>query len=200
MTKKKKLSAMAALLFSGAGLMLFIIAADEQSVLVGGSAEAARMTLGQLVTNGPGANKHIELSDFNFGRTFIYDTKLVQFKDVYLPVFPKNQPQDAKNLKLLVWVRNDKNSNEPLIETRDQVEQFIAGFDTHTKTVTGVLKKPFSDVGKLTIQAYPGVDAKSLLLLWARKFPSQESVNTVWAACVGCVAAGIAACFFAMRK
>ncbi|PWT99845.1 MAG: hypothetical protein C5B53_04840 [Candidatus Melainabacteria bacterium] len=200
MAKAKKLAALIALSLFGAALMLFIIVADEQSILASGSLGPARMTLSELIEKGPGTNKHIELTNFNFGKSFVYDTKLVQFRDVYLPIFPNNQPQDAKNLKVLVWIRNDRTSNEPLIETREQVEQFIASFDNHPKTVKGVLRKPFSDVGKLTLELYPGIDTNSLLLLWARNFPSQDSVNNLWMACAACVVVGIAAGVYSTRK
>ena len=38
--------------------------------------------------------------------------QLVQFRDVYLPLFPNQQPENAGNLRVLLWIRNDRHSNE----------------------------------------------------------------------------------------
>jgi hypothetical protein len=192
MDKKTKLSALAMLSLFGLAMVLFIIASDEQSIRSGGTSEATRMTLKELVAKDPPLNKHIELTAFDFGKVFIYNAKLVQFKDVYLPVFPQGEEQSVKNLKLLIWIRNDQNSNEPLIETRQQLEQFVSDFQKHPTAITGVLKHSLTTVNNLTLDAYPGADTNSLRLLWARKFPTQESTNTLWGLCALSFVASIA--------
>jgi hypothetical protein len=192
MDKKTKLFAIAMFLFLGLAMVLYIVASDEQSIRSGGTSEAVRMTLKELVAKRPAVNQHIELTAFDFGKVFIYNTKLVQFKEVYLPVFPQGEEQSAKNVKLLIWIRNDQNSNEPLIETRQQLEQFVSDFEKHPTAITGVLKRSLANVNNLTLDAYPGADTNALLLLWARKFPSQESTNTLWGLCALCLVSGIA--------
>ena len=112
MKKKKALYALAVLIFLGASLVLFIVAADEQSMLSSGLPAAQRISLHNFITQGFGGNKHIELAGFYFGKQYIYATKLVQFQDVYLPVFSDGEPENASNLRILVWIRNDRNSNE----------------------------------------------------------------------------------------
>ena len=87
MKKKKALYALAVLIFLGASLALFIVAADEQSIISNGQPAAQRISLHNFITQGFGRNKHIELADFYFGKQYIFATKLVQFQDVYLPVF-----------------------------------------------------------------------------------------------------------------
>jgi len=64
----KAICALGILIFFGAGLMVFIIAADEQSVISSGARVPDKIRLQDLATRGPGSNKHIELSDFYFGR------------------------------------------------------------------------------------------------------------------------------------
>ena len=91
MKKKKAFYALAAMSFLGASLALFIMAADEQSIISSGLPAAQRIRLHDLVTRGF-ANKRIELADFYFGKQYIYATKLVQFQDVYLPVFSDGEP------------------------------------------------------------------------------------------------------------
>ena len=103
-------------MFFGSALMVFIIAADEQSMISSGVSTPDGIRLQDLVTRGSGNNKHIALSDFYFGRQYIYATKLVQFEEVYGPIFPEGQPENGANLRILVWIRNDRNSNQRLIQ------------------------------------------------------------------------------------
>src|SRR5215471_740532 len=88
MNRKKAVYALAMLLFAGISLGSFILAGTEQSLLSSGSAEAARISLQDLMAQGPGKNKHIELTDFYFGKQYVYTAKVIQFHDVYVPVFP----------------------------------------------------------------------------------------------------------------
>ena len=86
MKKKKAFYALAVMILLGAGLVLFIVAAEEQSVISSGLPAADRIRLHDLITQGSGKNKHVELVDFYFGKQYIYAAKLVQFRDVYVPV------------------------------------------------------------------------------------------------------------------
>ena len=197
--KKRAISAVGILMFSGVALLLFIIAANEQSVLSSGLPDAERMSLADLVAKGPGKNKHIELTDFYFGKPYIYAAKLVQFEDVYLPVFSAGGPENATNLRVLVWIRNDRNSNERLIQSEDDLDQFIADLNRNPRSVKGVLWQPIERVRELTAEAYPGTDVQSLQILWARNFPSQQLVNVLWTLLGLCfVAAGL--CAFAYKR
>ncbi len=93
MKKKKAFYALAVMIFLGAGLVLFIIAVEEQSVISSGVPTADRIRLHDLITQGSGKNKHVELVDFYFGKQYIYAAKLVQFRDVYVPVFLTESPR-----------------------------------------------------------------------------------------------------------
>lgn len=66
MTKKKlkAVLALAMLGLFGSALMVFILAANEQSVISSGLPAANRISLQDLLAHGPGTNKHIELVDF----------------------------------------------------------------------------------------------------------------------------------------
>ncbi len=99
MPKKKALYALALLVLLGCGLMMFIIVANEQSVISSGLPAADRIRLQDLITQGSGKNKHVELADFYFGKRFIYTTELVQFNEVYVLVFPSGQSESASNLR-----------------------------------------------------------------------------------------------------
>jgi len=140
--KKKAPYALALLILFGAGLMLFILAANEQSVLSSASPTAKRTRLQNLVAQGPATNKHVELVDFYFGKNYIYAAKLVQFQDVYLPVFPDGVPENGANLQVLVWIRNDRNSNQRLIESEQDLDRFVSEFNQHPRPLSGVLRKP----------------------------------------------------------
>lgn len=196
---KKSFYALAVVMFLGVGLVLFIFAADEQSVRSSGLPEPARIRLQDLITQGPRKNKHVELVDFYFGKQYIYAAKLVQFRDVYLPVFPNGEPENASNLQILLWIRNDRNSNEPLIQTRQDLDRFAAEFNRRPRSVTGVLRRPTSEVQALTAGAYPGVNRQSLQILWARHFPAQQSVNVLWTIWMLCLVAA-AVCAVAYRR
>ena len=185
--KKKALCALAILVFLGCSLIIFIIAADEQSVMSSGLPAADRVRLQDLVTQGPGKNKHVELVDFYFGKRFIYTTELVQFNEVYLPVFPSEQSESASNLQVLVWIRNDRNSNEPLLQSTQELGRFVAQFNRDPRSVMGVLRQPTDRVRSLTADAYPGTNGQSLQVLWARDFPTQDSINAQWSICVACL-------------
>ena len=198
MKKKKAFYALAVMIFLGAGLALFIVAVDEQSIISSGLPSAQRIRLHDLITQGS-SNKHIELADFYFGKQYIYATKLVQFNDVYLPVFADGEPENASNLRILLWIRNDRNSNERLIESEQDLDRFVADFNRRPRSVTGVLKEPTDRVRTLTSEAYPGTNRQSLQVLWARHFPFQQSINVLWAACMLCLAAA-AACAVAYRR
>ena len=126
MKEKKAFYALGVMISLGASLALFIVAADEQSVISSGLTAAEKIRLQDLIARDSDKNKHVELLDFHFGKQYIYTTKLLQFRDVYLPVFPSGRPKTASNLQLLVWIRNDRNSNEPLIETRQELDRFVA--------------------------------------------------------------------------
>lgn len=198
----KKLKAFYALLMLMcfcSGLLVFIMAADEQSILSSGQPDAAKISLQELIAHGPGANKHIELTDFYFGKQYVYTTKLVQFNEVYVPIFAKGQTEDASNLHLLLWIRNDRNSNQALIETQQQLEEFAEGLNRNPGSILGVLHRPPDNVRKLTGEAYPGVDTQSLQALWARNFPDQASANVLWGMMVVCFVGGCAF-FVAYRR
>jgi hypothetical protein len=197
--KKKALYALAVLIFLGASLVLFIVAADEQSTISSGLPAAQRISLHNFITQGFGGNKHIELVDFYFGRQYIYATKLVQFQDVYLPVFSDGEPENASNLRILVWIRNDRNSNERLIESAQDLDRFVTDVNRHPRAITGVLRQPTGQVRTLTADAYPGMNGQSLQVLWARHFPTQESNNVLWGLCALCLIAA-AACTVAYRR
>jgi len=181
--KKKALYALAVLIFLGASLALFIVAADEQSIISSGQPAAQRISLHNFITQGFGRNKHIELADFYFGKQFIYATKLVQFQDAYLPVFPDGEPENASNLRIQLWIRNDRNSNERLIESAQDLHRFVADFNRRPRSITGMLRQPTDRVRTLTADAYPGTNGQSLQVLWAKHFPTQQSINFLWGIC-----------------
>ncbi len=168
-------------MFFGSALMVFIIAADEQSVISSGVSAPDRIRLQDLVARGSGNNKHIALSDFYFGRQYIYATKLVQFEEVYVPIFPEGQPENGANLRILVWIRNDRNSNQRLIQNERDLDQFVADFNRHPQSVSGILRQPTGRVRQLAADAYPGASAGSLQVLWARHYPEAQFVNLLWA-------------------
>jgi hypothetical protein len=197
--KKKALYALAVLIFLGAGLALFIVAADEQAIISSGQPAAQRISLHNFITQGFGRNKHIELADFYFGKQYIYATKLVQFQDVYLPVFSDGEPENASNLRILVWIRNDRNSNERLIESAQDLDRFVVDFNRRPRSISGVLRQPTDRVRTLTADAYPGTNGQSLQVVWARHFPSQESINVLWGICALCLVTA-AACAVAYRR
>jgi hypothetical protein len=201
MTRKKKtaLYALAVLALLGCSLVMFIIAADEQSVISSGMPAADRIRLQDLITQGPGKNKHVELVDFYFGKRFIYTTELVQFNEVYVPVFPSGQPESASNLQTLVWIRNDRHSNEPLLQSTQDLGRFVAQFNQHPRSVTGVLRQPTDRVRSLTADAYPGMNGQSLQVLWAREFPTQDSINVQWSICAASFVAA-AVCAVAYKR
>jgi len=195
--KRKAFYALGVMIFLGASLALFIVAMDEQSVSSSGLATAEKIRLQDLVARDSEKNKHVELQDFYFGKQYIYAAKLVQFRDVYLPVFAGGQSETASNLRLLVWIRNDRNSNEPLIETREELDRFVAEFNRHPRPLSGILRKPTGIVQKLAAEAYPGLSNRSLQILWARHYPDQTSINVLWFILVLClaVAAGCAVAY-----
>jgi hypothetical protein len=199
MNKKKAIYALGMLVFLGCASLLLILAADEQRVMSSGSPASDRIALSDLIAHGPGTNRHIELADFYFGKQYIYSAKLVQFKDVYVPVFAKGQPESGSNLRLLVWIRNDRNSNQRLIESEPELDQLVAQFNRYPATISGVLQKPTAQVRTLTAEAYPGTDPAALQVLWARNFPEQKSINILWAMFAVCLALAIA-CGIAYRR
>jgi hypothetical protein len=197
--KTKALYALAMLGLFGCGLTMFILAADQQSIISGGLPAADKISLQKLIAQGYSRNKHVELAGFYFGKTFIYTTELVQFNEVYVPMFANGQPEDGRNLHLLLLIRNDRNSNEPLIQTRGELGQFVAEFNRDPRSVTGVLRNPMDRVRSLTAEAYPGTNGQLLQVLWARDFPTQNSANIQWSICVVCLV-GAAACAVAYRR
>jgi hypothetical protein len=197
--KKKAFYALAVMVLLGAGLALFIVAAEEQAVISSGLPAADRIRLHDLITQGSGKNKHVELVDFYFGKQYIYAAKLVQFRDVYVPVFPNGETENASNLQILLWIRNDRNSNEPLVESQQELDRFVAEFNRRPRSVTGILRKPIDKVRTLTADAYPGTNRQSLQILWARHFPDQQSINVLWGILTLCLVAA-AACAVAYRR
>jgi len=189
--KKKAFYALGVMIFLGASLALFIVAMDEQSVISSGLTPAEKIRLQDLVARDPEKNKHVELRDFYFGKQYIYAAKLVRFRDVYLPVFPGGELETASNLRLLVWIRNDRNSNEPLIETQEELDRFAAEFNRHPRALSGILRKPTDTVQKLAAEAYPGLSDRPLQILWARHYPDQATINVLWFILVLCLAVAV---------
>jgi hypothetical protein len=185
--QKRGAYALAMLSLFGCALMAFIFAATEQSVISGGLPTAHRISLQDLIAQGPGKNKHIELVDFRFGKSFIYAAELIRFNEVYVPMFPAHEQEDGANLRLLLRIRNDRKSNERLIQTREELDRFVGEFNRDRKSVTGVLQKPIDRVRSLTAEAYPGTNPQSLQVLWARHFPTQGSANVLWGICALCL-------------
>ena len=190
--KNKVFYALVVMIMLGASLALFIVAADEQSVISSGLPAAEKIRLQDLITQGIGKNKHVELVDFYFGKRYVYAAKLVQFRDVYVPVFPNGEPENASNLQILLWIRNDRNSNEPLIESEQDLDRFVADFNQHKRSVTGILREPTDRVRKLTADAYAGTNRQSLQILWARHFPTQQSISVLWGIWMLCLVAAAA--------
>lgn len=172
--------AIAVMILLGAGLALFIVAAEEQSLISSGMPAPDRIRLHDLITQGSGKNKHNELVDFYFGKQYIYAAKMVQFREVYVPVFPNGESENGSNLQILLWIRNDRNSNEPLVESQQDLDQFVAEFNRRPRSVTGILRNPTDTVRTLTADTYPGTNHQSLQILWARHFPDQQSINVLW--------------------
>jgi len=199
MNRKKAFYALAGLLFAGGVLGTFILAATEQSVLSAGSPEAAKINLQDLMSQGPGRNKHVELTGFYFGKHYVYGAELVQFQDVYIPVFATGKPEEAGNLQILVWIQNSRSSNERFIEGRSDLNEFVSKFNLAPRSVSGVLQNPTKAVRDLTAEAYPGVNSKALQVLWARNFPSQQSVNVLWSLMFASLVATVV-CVVAYRK
>lgn len=191
MKKKKAVCALGVLIFFGASLLLFIVTVDEQSVISSGSAVAEKIRLQDLIAGNFKTNQHVELLDFYFGKQYIYATKMVEFRDVYLPVFPRGQSETASNLQLLVWIRNDRNSNEPLIQTRQDLDRFVTDFNRNPQSVSGILRRPTGTVQRLTADAYPGLTNRPLQILWARHFPDQTSINVLWCIFVLCLVVAV---------
>ena len=198
-SKKRALYALGILSFLGSSLLLFIIAADEQSVLSSGLPTADRMSLADFIAKGPGRNQHIELTDFYFGKPYLYAAKMVQFNEVYVPLFPAGEPENAGSLHVLLWIRNDRNSNERLIQSEQDLNRFVADRSRNPESVTGVMRHPIDRVRTLTAEAYPRANIQSLRVLWARRFPNQQPTHVLWLLCGSCfVAAGV--CAFAYRR
>ena len=80
-----------------------------------------------------------------------------------------------------------RHSNEPLIQTREELDRFVGELNRNPKSVTGVLQKPLDQVRALTAEAYPGTNGESLQILWARHFPTQGSANALWVICALCL-------------
>jgi hypothetical protein len=197
--KLKAFYAMAMLLCFGSGLLVFVMAADEQSIVSSGQPDANTISLQSLITQGPGTNRHLALTDVFFGKQYVFTAQLVQFNEVYVPMFPKGQAEDARNLHVLLWIRNDRNSNQPLIQNQQQLDEFVAGMNRKPGSISGVLHSLPSTVRKLTAEAYPGTDTESLQALWARDFPDQHSVNLYWGV-LGLSLAGGCAFLVAYRR
>ena len=197
--KLKAVYALAMLGLFGSALLVFILAANEQSVISSGLPAANRIRLQDLGAHGAGTNKHLELLDFYCGKTFVYTTELIQFNEVYVPVFARGEPEDGGNLRLLLLIRNDRNSNQPLIQTREELDRFVGDLNRDPKSVTGVLQKPIDRVRALTAEAYPRTNGESLQILWARHFPSQGSANALWMICALCLG-GSAVCAVLYRR
>jgi hypothetical protein len=189
MNRKKALCGFVMFLFAGASLGMFIIAANEQSVLAAGSPQAASTSLSDLIAPNPVKNKHVELSGFYFGKHYIYTAQVVQFQDVYVPIFESGKPEEPGNLRTLVWIRNDRNSNERFIQSASDLNDFVLKFNQAPRAINGVLQSPTSQVRDLTVEAYPGVNAAELQVLWARDFPTQSSANIFWSLSIGCLIA-----------
>jgi len=198
MKKLKALYALAMLICFGSSLLVFVMAADEQRIVSGGQPDATTISLQRLIAQGPGTNTHVAVTDFSFGKQYVFTTKLVQFNEVYVPMFPKGQAEDARNLHLLLLIRNDRNSNQSLIENQEQLNEFVAGVNRNPGSISGVLHSPPTTVRNLTADAYPGTDTQSLQALWARNFPDQRSANLLWGALGLCIAGGCA--FFVAYK
>ncbi len=118
MKKKKAFYALAVMILLGAGLALFIIAVEEQSVISSGLPAADRIRLHDLITQGSGRNKHVELVDFYFGKQYIYmfaPQKWCSSEMSTCRCFLNGEPENASNVQILLWIRNDRNSNEPLV-------------------------------------------------------------------------------------
>jgi hypothetical protein len=142
---------------------------------------------------------HTELTDFYFGKQYIYATKMVQFNEVYVPMFPSDEPESGSNLKFVLWIRNDRNSNQPLLQGQEDLDRFVRDFNQHPGSVTGILRQPINRVRNLTLKSYPGTNRESLQVLWARDFPSEDSTDLMWALCVGSLLMA-AACAYAYKR
>ena len=190
--KLKALFAVAMMICFGSSLLVFVMAADEQSIVSGGQPQANTISLQRLIAHGPGTNRHLTLTGFFLGKQYVFTTSLVQFNEVYVPIFPKGETEDARNLHVLLWIRNDRKSNQPLIENQQQLDEFVDGVNRNSDSVSGVLHSPPSTVRRRTADAYPGTDTESLQALWARNFPDQQSANLLWGVLGVCLAGGCA--------
>ena len=151
--KLKALYTLAMLICFGSSLLMFVLAADEQSIVSSGQPDANTISLQSLICTRPGTNRHLALTDFFFGKQYVFTTQLVQFDEVYVPMFRKGPAEDARNLHLLRWIRNDRNSNQPVIENQQQLDEFVAGMNRNPRSISGVLHSLPTTVRKLTAAA-----------------------------------------------
>lgn len=187
MNKKKAIYGFAMILFASASLGVFILASSEQLLLSTGSPNAEKIRLPELTAQRSSTNNHIELSGFYFGTKYVYGAELVQFNEVYLPIFLIGEPEDGSHLQVLVWIRNDRNSNERFIGSRKDLDDFVSKYNRAPRAVSGVLQKPTSEIRQLTAEAYPGVKSEALQVLWARDFPSRRSTAYLWDLWLACL-------------
>src|SRR5262245_35068691 len=102
---------------------------------------------------------------------------MVQFNEVYVPMFARGEPESGNNLKFVLWIRNDRNSNQRLVQGQEDLDRFARDFNQHPGSVTGILRQPIDRVRNLTLESYPGTNRESLQVLWARDFPSKDSTD-----------------------
>lgn len=183
---KFSFTALSAMIFGCTALILLIMSAEETTLLGGSTLEPKAITLSELVkseidtsnksTAGKRRNKHFQLTNYQFGKVVIYDSRIVDVRDLYLPVFEAGHVDDPHSLRLLIWLRNDQTSNEPHVRDISQFEPFIRKCVAEKHAFQGFLHDSNSIVSKLVEEAYPGCDTKSIKLLWCRTMPDKNVV------------------------
>ena len=166
------------------GMILGYMGLQEQQQRILGSVPPHEMTLQSLIQNGPGANRHITVTNFRPGG-YAVETESGKWKDVWIALFPTG-PQANGGKEIKVVLSSNGVVNEAALKRLVQ-----------SGRVTGICSTgPTSNWGgtvadELVKANQGGRLASAWLIEELHELPSAASVTEELACCASCFAAVI---------
>lgn len=145
---------------------------QEQTLASLASPTPQKITLQQLIDNGPGDNIHVTVTQLQFGLDWVYEEKNQRWERVWIPIYPDRNAELRKEFRVIV-------------RTSDTPDEAAANQFCQQTELTGLIVNSIHQLRSPEIivleQGFPKIDASQILVLdTSRKLSSPRALALLW--------------------
>jgi hypothetical protein len=145
---------------------------QEQTLASLASPTPQKITLQQLIDNGPGDNIHVTVTQLQFGLDWVYEEKNQRWERVWIPIYPDRNAELRKEFHVIV-----RTSDTP---DEDTANQFCQQTELTGLIVNSIHQLRSPEIIVLE-QGFPNIDASQILVLdTSRKLSSPRALALLW--------------------